>query len=123
MLPIFSIFLPRENSGNDVSTRNRDIPFEPALGSVFAHTITRSTCTPLVIKVLEPLRIYSSPSFTALVRIPAESLPAHGSVIAIAATISPLAILGSDCSFLLLSGNIVDVGRYDIAVDAITTGE
>ena len=55
--------------------------------------------------VLEPLTI-QSPSRTAEVRIPARSLPAPGSVIAIATIVSPLAMPGSQrffCSSLASS--------------------
>ena len=43
---------------------------------------------PEEMKVLEPLMIQSSPSRTAEVRMPARSLPAPGSVIAIAMIVS-----------------------------------
>ena len=36
-------------------TSSRLVPFAPAPGSVFATTMTRSACQPLVMKVLEPL--------------------------------------------------------------------
>jgi hypothetical protein len=41
----------------------------------------KSARTPLVMNVLAPLITYSSPSRTAVVRIPATSDPAPGSVI------------------------------------------
>ena len=49
--------------------------------------------------VLAPLTIQSSPSRTADVRIPARSLPAPGSVIAIATIVSPLAMPASQRRF------------------------
>ena len=54
---------------------------------------------PLVMKVLAPSITYSSPSSTALVRTACKSLPAPGSLIAIAATSSPAAIFGNQRSF------------------------
>ncbi|MNP76692.1 hypothetical protein D3C76_1739830 [compost metagenome] len=75
--------------GVSASTRNRLVPFAPALGSVLATTITRSARKPLVMNVFEPLITYSSPSSTAVVFTPCRSEPAPGSVMAIALTISP----------------------------------
>ena len=62
------------------STINKVIPWalDFALGSVSATTTTASANIPLVIKVLLPLSIKSSPSLTALVRIPCRSDPASG---------------------------------------------
>ena len=54
---------------------------------------------PLVMKILEPFSTHSSPSRTALVRMPWTSEPAPGSVIARAPTASPLTIFGSHCCF------------------------
>ena len=50
-------------------------------------------------KVLEPLRIQSSPLRTAVDLMPARSEPADGSVMPIAATASPAAMAGSHCCF------------------------
>ena len=50
----------------------------------------KSARTPFVMKVLEPLITYSSPSRTARVRMPATSEPAPGSVIPSEEIISPL---------------------------------
>ena len=55
-----------------------------------AARITRSQITPLEMKVLVPLRATSSPSSAAVVVIEARSLPAPGSVMATAVTMSPL---------------------------------
>ena len=57
--------------------------------------------------VLEPLRIQSSPSRTAEVRMPARSLPAPGSVIAIATMVSPLMIPGSHRFFCSSLANVL----------------
>ena len=54
---------------------------------------------PEEMNVLEPLTIQSSPSRTAEVRMPARSLPAPGSVIAMAMISSPLAMPGSQRCF------------------------
>ena len=50
-------------------------------------------------KVLEPLMTYSSPWRMAVVRIAFRSLPAPGSLIAIARMVSPLAHDGSQRCF------------------------
>jgi hypothetical protein len=60
-----------------------------ASGSVRTATITRSAEYPLVMKVLDPLRIQSSPSRTAVVFNAARSEPPDGSVMAMAVRISP----------------------------------
>ncbi len=54
---------------------------------------------PLVMKVFEPLSTHSSPSRTAVVRMPRRSLPAPGSVIATAEIVAPLANPGSQRAF------------------------
>ncbi len=71
------------------------MPCAPASGSVRATTITRSELIPLVMNVLAPLTIQASPSLAAVVRMPCRSLPAPGSVMAIAPMRSPAAIGGS----------------------------
>ena len=93
-MPTFSRRLPREKPGVLVSTRNRLMPLAPALLSVLATTITRSASQPLVMKVLEPLITYSSPSSTAVVFTPCRSEPVPGSVMAMAVTSSPLTSFG-----------------------------
>ena len=75
------------------------MPREPASGSVRATTITRSELMPLVMNVLAPLSTQASPSLTATVRMPCRSLPAPGSVIAIAPMHSPVAMGGSHRAF------------------------
>ena len=59
-----------------------------------AATSTRSADPPLVMKVLEPLRIQSSPSRTAVVLRLARSEPPPGSVMPMARMHSPEATLG-----------------------------
>ena len=66
-----------------------------ARGSVFTSRATTPARRAFVIHVLLPLTTYSSPSRTAVVRIDCRSDPPPGSVSAIAALISPVAILGS----------------------------
>jgi len=56
------------------------MPRWPAWGSVLAKTVYRWATPALVMKRLEPLRTYSSPSRRAPVRMAAESEPEPGSV-------------------------------------------
>ena len=65
------------------------MPARPALLSTVAHTTTKppGTCdapSPAVQKIFVPFSTHSSPSRCAVVSIAAASLPALGSVIAIA---------------------------------------
>ena len=71
--------------GLERSTTNDLIAARPSFGSRLAQTTTRSARSPAVTKIFSPLSTYSSPSRTAVVLIAAESEPASGSVIAIAA--------------------------------------
>ena len=59
-------------------------------GSVFVTSTMKSARAPLVMNIFEPLITYSSPSRIALVRMPATSEPAPGSVIPSAPIFSPL---------------------------------
>ena len=68
-------------------------------GLVRAATTTRSALPPLVMKVLEPLMIQSSPSRTAVVFRLARSEPPPGSVMPIAVSSSPEQNLGSQRAF------------------------
>ena len=98
--PTFSRFRPREKPGMPRSTTSRLMPFAPgASGSVRATTITRSALMPLVMKVFDPLSTHPSPSRRAVVRMPCRSLPAPGSVIAIAVISSPRQKPGSQRCF------------------------
>ena len=81
------------------STTTRLMPRAWADGSVFATTITKSAWIPLVMNVFVPLSTYESPSRTAVVRTALRSLPAPGSVIAIAVTRSPEHSPGSQRCF------------------------
>ena len=71
------------------STMNDLIAARPTERSSEAQTTIRSARSPEVTKIFSPLRTYSSPSSSAVVRIAAESEPASGSVIAIAAHLPP----------------------------------
>ena len=71
------------------STMNDLIAALPTERSRVAQTTIRSARSPEVTKIFSPLRTYSSPSSSAVVRIAAESEPASGSVIAIAAHLPP----------------------------------
>ena len=75
-LPNFLRFLPRLNPSDLQSTMKRPIPwaFDFAPESVRAATTAMSLMIPIVIKILDPFRIQSSPSLTALVFIPCKSL-------------------------------------------------
>ena len=71
------------------STTNDLIAARPIERSSVAQTTIRSARSPEVTKIFSPLSTYSSPSSSAVVRIEAESEPASGSVIAIAAHLPP----------------------------------
>src|ERR1700761_8981819 len=77
------------------STTSRLKPLWPAVGSVRVTTMTRSALMPEEMNVLAPDSTQSSPSRSAWVRTPARSLPAPGSLIAIAPMRSPAANPGS----------------------------
>ena len=66
------------------------MPSWRASGSVFATRRMKSARAPLVMNVFEPEIRYSSPSLIALVRMPATSEPAPGSVIPRQPIFSPL---------------------------------
>ena len=71
------------------STTNDLIAARPCLRSSVAHTTISSARSPAVTKIFSPFSTYSPPSGVAVVRIAAESDPASGSVIAIAAHLPP----------------------------------
>lgn len=83
-----------ENPGVSVGTTNPRTP-----SSVRAQTTATSAMEPLVIHILVPLRIQSSPSRLALVRIPPGLDPKSGSVRPKQPMASPAAIRGSHSSF------------------------
>src|ERR1700744_328597 len=102
--PILARLRPRLNPAMPRSTTSRLKPLCPAVGSVRVTTMTRSALMPEEMNVLAPDRTQSSPSRSAWVRIPARSLPAPGSLIAIAPIRSPAANPGSQrccCSGVL----------------------
>ena len=65
------------------------MPLRPAAGSVFTAVMTRSALMPFVMNVFDPFTTKWSPSRIAVVEMAPKSLPACGSVMAIAVTISP----------------------------------
>ena len=93
--PIFLIGWPREKPGRLVSTRKSETPRAPASGSVLAQTITRSATWPLVMKILPPSSRQPPSVRRARLFMAARSLPAPGSVMAMAPSTSPLAMAGS----------------------------
>ena len=70
---------PTVNPSSSSWTMNAEMPLAPLSGSVTAITVYQADLPPLVIQHLEPLRIQSSPSALARVRIDAASLPASRS--------------------------------------------
>ena len=87
--PTLSSFRPALAPGKSFSTRKADRPLAPS--PVRAMTTHISEWWELVMKHLRPLRIYSSPFFSAVVCIPATSEPPEGSVTATTPRLSPLA--------------------------------
>ena len=73
------------------SRMNAEMPFAPFARSVTAMITSVSAEVPCVMNVFEPFSTQQSPSFTAVVRIAAASLPEPGSVRPHAASASPLA--------------------------------
>ena len=99
-MPSLSRLRPRSKPGAlSVSTRISEVPRAPWVGSVLQTTMIRLAVWPLVMKVLEPLMTYSLPSSRAVVLMPCRSLPAPGSVMAIALTYSQVASFGSQRRF------------------------
>ena len=86
-MPIFSSVRETVNPGTVLpsssrrSIRKSVIPPWPPSGFVFVTRTQKSARAPLVMKIFEPLMTYSSPSRIAVVRMPATSEPAPGSVI------------------------------------------
>ena len=79
-----------EKPGWSVSTMKNEIPPWPPSGVVFAADTIQSARTPLVMNIFEPLSVQPPSTSRALVRSPATSDPASGSVIPSAAIVSPL---------------------------------
>jgi hypothetical protein len=84
-------------AGHAVLDDEQREPATPVVGSVEvrATVMTRSACMPPVMKVLAPLTTKSSPSRTAVVRMPARSGPVPGSVMATAVSSVPTASPGN----------------------------
>src|SRR5579875_48354 len=98
--PLMLIFFasgPTENPSSSLCTTNAEIPLAPLSGSVTAITVYQVDLPPLVIQLLAPLRIQSSPSATARVRIDAASLPDSRSESAYDAIAPSVASVGSTC--------------------------
>ncbi len=108
--PTLSRLRPRSKPAMPRSTTSSDVPYAAfASGSVLATTMTRSELMPLVMNVFWPLRTQSSPSRTAVVRIPWRSEPAPGSDIAMAVMISPEQKPGSQRCFC---SSVASLSRY-----------
>ena len=73
--------------GVSLVTRKDLIAARPRLLSSVAQTTIESARSPAVTKIFSPLRMYASPSLTAVVVTAAESEPNPGSVMAIAAQV------------------------------------
>ena len=97
--PTLSRTRPTLKPSSVVSTAKSEMPLAFFSGAVRAATRTMSAEPPLVMKVLDPLMIQSSPSRTAVVLRLARSEPPPGSVMPMARRHSPVAILGSQRSF------------------------
>ncbi len=70
---------------------NEEIPLVPFDWSVTAMITRVSAEVPCVMNIFEPFSTQQSPSFTAVVRIAAASLPEPGSVRPQAASVAPFA--------------------------------
>ena len=116
--PTLSSTRPTLKPSRVVSTAKSEMPLAFFSGLVRAATSTRSAEPPLVMKVLEPLMIQSSPSRTAVVRRLARSEPPPGSVMPIAVTSSPVARPRQPARPLLVVGEVHEVGNGDVGVDA-----
>src|ERR1700740_2342851 len=97
LMPIFFSFGPKLNPSSSLCTMNAEMPLGPLSGSVTAITVYQVDLPPLVIQHLVPLRIQSSPSALARVRIDAASLPASRSLRAYEAIAPSEASDGNTC--------------------------
>ncbi len=86
------------NPGVSVGT-TKPAYFPPGRSSVRAHTMATSAIDPLVIHILVPFRIQSSPERLAFVRMLDGSLPESGSVSPKQPMASPAAMRGSHSCF------------------------
>src|SRR5271156_3964960 len=90
---------PPVNPSSPLCTMNAEIPLAPLSGSVTAITVYQVDLPPLVIQHFVPLRIQSSPSALARVRMAAASLPASRSLNAYDAMAPSEASDGNTCFF------------------------
>ena len=79
LMPSFFSLGPTVKPSSSSWTMNAEMPLAPLSGSLTAITVYHDDLPPLVIQHLAPLRIQSSPSALARVRIEAASLPASRS--------------------------------------------
>src|SRR5690606_10552928 len=98
LIPSFFSFGPTTKPSSSLWTMKDEMPLAPLSGSVTAMTVYQLDLPPLVIQHLEPLRIQSSPSALARVRIDAASEPASRSDRAYDA-ISPFTMSGRTLDF------------------------
>jgi len=87
--PIINWLRPSVKPGESLSTKNSEMPFDRAPGSVTAETTKKSEYSASLMKHFPPESLQPSPSLTALVLIAAASVPALGSVIAMEQVRSP----------------------------------
>ncbi|TDZ74501.1 hypothetical protein DE4586_04698 [Mycobacteroides salmoniphilum] len=80
LMPSLRSLGPTVKPSSSLCTTNAEMPLAPLSGSVTAITVYQVDLPPLVIQHLVPLRIQSSPSALARVRMPAASLPASRSL-------------------------------------------
>ena len=99
LMPIFFSLGPTLKPSSSLCTMNAEMPLAPLSGSVTAITVYQVDLPPLVIQHLVPLRIQSSPSALARVRIDAASLPASRSLNAYDAIAPSEASVGNTCFF------------------------
>ncbi len=90
--PDLSSARPTVKPGVPFSTMNIDMPWRALV--VFAAMKYRSAWTPLVMKSLVPFSTQWSPSRRAVVRMPATSEPATGSVMPTAVIVRPAVMPG-----------------------------
>ena len=95
--PDLSSARPTVKPGVPFSTMNIDMPWRALV--VFAARKYRSAWTPLVMKSLVPFSTQWSPSRRAVVRIPATSEPAPGSVMPTAVIVRPAVMPGMYAAF------------------------
>src|SRR5271156_1349082 len=99
LMPNFFSLGPTVKPSSSLWTMNAEIPLAPLSGSVTAITVYQVDLPPLVIQDLAPLRIQSSPSVFARVRMDAASLPASRSLKAYDAIAPSEASDGNTCFF------------------------